>query len=162
MSIRTFVVALTLIAGASHASAENVLRFATGNEALSFDPHVGPHLFTSNRALLVYEGLTYMSRDLRLMPSLATSWQVSGLTSWDFDIREGVKFHDGTALTPDDVVFSLDRARGANSGVRSFLPDIVTVEYVGDRRIRITTASTAPDLPVLLARVPILSQAWAG
>jgi peptide/nickel transport system substrate-binding protein len=160
MKIRAFLVALTLMAGASPASAENVLRFATSNEALSFDPHVGPHFFTANRVLLVYEGLTHMSRDLRLMPSLATSWQVSGLTSWEFDIREGVHFHDGTALTPD-VVFSLDRARGATSGVRSFLPEIAAVEYIGDRRIRVTTASTVPDLPVLLARVPILSRAWA-
>jgi peptide/nickel transport system substrate-binding protein len=161
MRIPAFLVALLLTASASHASAENVLRFATGNEALSFDPHVGPHLFTANRVLLVYHGLTHMSRDLRLMPSLATSWQVSGLTSWEFDIRDGVQFQDGTALTPDDVVFSLERARGATSGVRSFLPEIVAVEYVGDGRIRITTASTAPDLPVLLARVPILSRSWA-
>ena len=72
------------------ASAENVLRFATGNEALSFDPHAAPHIFTPTGRCSVYEGLTHVSRDLRLMPSLATSWQVSGLTSWEFDIRDGV------------------------------------------------------------------------
>jgi ABC-type transport system substrate-binding protein len=44
------------------------------------------------------------------MPSLATSSQVSGLTTWDFDIRDGVRFHGGTPLMPDDVVFSLERA----------------------------------------------------
>lgn len=160
MRIRALLVGVMLIAGAPPASAENVLRFATGNEALSFDPHVGPHLFTANRTLLVYEGLTHVSQDLRLMPSLATSWQVIGLTSWEFDIRDGVRFHDGTALTPDDVVFSLERARGPTSGARSFLSQIVAVERVGPGRIRITTANTAPDLPVLLARVPILSRSW--
>jgi peptide/nickel transport system substrate-binding protein len=161
MRIRALFIALMLIAGGAPASAENVLRVATSNEALSFDPHVGPHLFTANRVLLVYEGLTHLSRDLRLMPSLATTWRVAGLTAWEFDIRDGVRFHDGTPLTPDDVVFSLERARGATSGVRSFLPEIVAVEEVGGRRVRITTADTVPDLPVLLYRVPILSRAWA-
>ena len=142
MRIRAFLVALMLIAGASPASAENVLRFATSFEALSFDPHVAPHLSTLNRTLLVYEGLTHLSRDLRLMPSLATSWRVSGLTSWEFEIRDGVRFHDGTALTPDDVVFSLERARGATSGVRSFLPEIVAVERVGSRR-----SGSRPPIP---------------
>jgi peptide/nickel transport system substrate-binding protein len=161
MRIRALLVALLLFAGASPASAENVLHFATGSEALSFDPHVAPHLATLNRTLLVYEGLTHLSRDLGLMPSLATAWRVTGLTSWEFDIRNGGRFHDGTAFTPDDVVFSLDRARGATSGVRSFLPEIVAVERVGSQRVRITTANTAPDLPAVLARVAILSRAWA-
>lgn len=45
----------------------------------------------------------------RLIPGIATDWRQIDAVTWEFDIRTGVKFHDGTELTVDDVVFSYER-----------------------------------------------------
>lgn len=64
----------------------------------------------------IFEGLTRFGPDGSINPGLAASWDVSedGMT-YTFHLREGVKFHDGTEMNADDVVFSLDRARAEDS-----------------------------------------------
>ena len=64
----------------------------------------------------VYEGLTRIAEDGRVVPALARDWTVSGdgLT-YRFHLRAGVRFHDGAPLTAADARFSLERARGADS-----------------------------------------------
>jgi peptide/nickel transport system substrate-binding protein len=65
----------------------------------------------------VYEGLTTIAEDGTIQPRLAESWSSSedGL-SWTFKIREGVKFHDGTDLTLDDIVAAFARIKDPESG----------------------------------------------
>ena len=64
----------------------------------------------------VFEGLTRFAEDGSIEPALAESWVVApdGL-SWNFTLRDGVTFHDGTPFTAEDVVFSFDRAMAENS-----------------------------------------------
>ncbi|HGG05734.1 MAG TPA: ABC transporter substrate-binding protein [Aliiroseovarius sp.] len=64
----------------------------------------------------IFEGLTRFAADGSIIPGLAASWDISedGLT-YTFHLRDGVKFHDGTDMNADDVVFSLDRARAEDS-----------------------------------------------
>ncbi len=64
----------------------------------------------------IFEGLTRFGPDGSVNPGLAASWDLSedGMT-YTFHLREGVKFHDGTEMNADDVVFSLDRARAEDS-----------------------------------------------
>lgn len=64
----------------------------------------------------IMEGLTRIDRDGTVKPALAESWEISpdGLT-YRFTLQDGVKFHDGTALEADDVVFSFERARAEDS-----------------------------------------------
>ena len=64
----------------------------------------------------VFEGLTRFAEDGSIVPGLAESWTVSpDGRVYTFTLRSGVRFHDGTAMDADDVKFSLDRARGADS-----------------------------------------------
>ena len=64
----------------------------------------------------VFEGLTRINQNAEVLPALAESWNISadGLT-YTFNLRQGVKFHDGTAFDSSDVVFSLERATAENS-----------------------------------------------
>lgn len=65
----------------------------------------------------VYEGLVRIDRSGEIVPALAESWEVSedGL-SWTFTLREGVKFHDGSDFTAEDVVAKFERATDPDSG----------------------------------------------
>lgn len=94
----------------------------------------------------VFEGLTRFASDGAVVPGLAESWEISedGL-SYTFMLRDGVSFHDGTAMTADDVVFSLDRARaeGSTNAQAALFAGIESVEAVDDTTVRVTLS--APD-----------------
>lgn len=64
----------------------------------------------------IFEGLTRFMGDGSIVPGLAESWDISddGLI-YTFRLRDGVTFHDGTAMDAEDVKFSLDRARAEDS-----------------------------------------------
>lgn len=86
-----------------------------------------------------------------VVPGIAESWEYASPTELDLTIREGVQFHDGTALTVDDVVFSLARLMGDEPIERDELASTLeTVVALDDRTVRITTS--APD-PALLDRL---------
>jgi peptide/nickel transport system substrate-binding protein len=65
----------------------------------------------------VFEGLVRFDRTGAIVPALATSWTVSedGLR-WEFTLREGVKFHDGSDFTAEDVIYKFERAKDPDSG----------------------------------------------
>ena len=77
-------------------------------------------------------------------PSLAESWQMSpdGRT-YDFTLRRGVKFHNGDALTSEDVKFSFDRYRGA--GAKALKDRVAAVETPGPYQVRFRLKNPWPD-----------------
>ncbi|WP_228848545.1 ABC transporter substrate-binding protein [Halocynthiibacter styelae] len=94
----------------------------------------------------IFEGLTRFGPDGSVNPGLADSWEISedGLT-WTFNLRQGVKFHDGTDFEATDVVFSLDRARAEDStnAQKALFEGIASVEAVDPHTVKITL--TAPN-----------------
>ena len=65
----------------------------------------------------VFEGLVRFDESGEIVPALAESWEISddGL-SWTFSLREGVKFHDGSDFTVEDVIAKFERAKDPDSG----------------------------------------------
>ena len=94
--------------GSVHA---NELKWAAQNDILTLDPHSQNHATTNNILGHAYEPLVRYDRNYKIEPSLATSWQVVNPTTVRFNLRKNVKFHDGSAFTADDVLFSFDRIR---------------------------------------------------
>ncbi|GAB5448587.1 ABC transporter substrate-binding protein [Gymnodinialimonas sp.] len=89
----------------------------------------------------VFEGLTRFAADGSVVPGLAESWEISeDGTVYTFNLREGVSFHDGAAMTAEDVVFSLDRARaeGSTNAQAALFANIVSAEAVDDTTVAVT------------------------
>ena len=166
MSSMTFRQSLTaaLVAGAlsvmGAASAQSV-RIGNQGDALSMDPHSLNESLQLSVTGNVYEPLVTRDKDLKLIPALATSWKQGSPTVWRFELRQGVRFHDGKPFTADDVLFSLARAAGEGSDMRSYTNDIKEVRKQGDHVVEIETKTPFPILPDVLTFVYIMSKQWS-
>jgi peptide/nickel transport system substrate-binding protein len=111
---RTFFASLTVgivLSAAGPAAAENVLRWASVGGALTADPHAYDDNQTIAQLRQVYEYLIGYDSNLDLVPQLATAWRLVDPTTWEFELRPNVRFHDGRPFTAADVVFSFGRAK---------------------------------------------------
>jgi peptide/nickel transport system substrate-binding protein len=133
--------------GSGTAAAENVLRWASATEALTFDPHSANHLPTQVENSQVYEPLVDFNSSYEIEPSLAIGWQLIDPTTWQFDLRRRVRFHDGTPFTAQDVVFSLNRAMSKASDFREDVSSIAAVEAIDDHTVRVTTVCAKSHPP---------------
>lgn len=95
-----------------------------------------------------YEGLTRVSQDLKVEPALATEWVLVDPLTWEFKIREGVTFQDGTPLDAKAVSEALNQTLKSEVPVRGFSPkQIVSVEATGPMTVTIKTVSPLVTLP---------------
>ncbi|HZS87587.1 MAG TPA: ABC transporter substrate-binding protein [Chloroflexota bacterium] len=88
------------------------LRLGDTGDITTFEPYATSTNWDIWTMLLVYDQLTRPTTDgLNIEPSLASSWDISdGGKTYTFHLRHGVKYHDGTELTAEDVKFCVERA----------------------------------------------------
>lgn len=157
VQILVLIVALALLALPTLAQDNpNVLILARSSDATGLDPHTQT-AFGSFRLLeQIYEPLVELDPNLNLVPGLAESWEFSadGLTL-TFHLRQGVKFHDGSAMTSADVIASftriLDEATGA--AARANYTSIASMAAPDDYTVVFTLAQ--PDAPILAAMASV-------
>lgn len=102
----------------------------------------------------IYEGLTRFAPDGTIVPGLASGWDVAeGGKVYSFHLHDGVTFHDGTAMDAEDVKFSLDRARAADSAnaQKALFAGIETVEVVDPLTVKVTLAAPDGNFPFNMA-----------
>jgi peptide/nickel transport system substrate-binding protein len=143
------------------AAAENVVRWASATEPLTFDPHSANHTPTTAANDQVYEPLVDFNSRYEIEPSLAVAWKLIEPTTWRFELRHGVRFHDGSPFTSEDVVFSLNRAMSKASDFKESVSSIAAVEAVDDHTVYITTTAPNPILPEQLNAIFMMSKRWA-
>ncbi|MEM8979550.1 MAG: ABC transporter substrate-binding protein [Pseudomonadota bacterium] len=145
----------------TQASAET-FRWASTTDPQTMDPHAvnsAPVLGFLNN---VYEGLVRRGKDMAIEPALATSWEAIGAgTGWRFNLRQGVTFHDGSAFTAEDVLFSYQRASGETADTRSWFSPVSDVKIVDDFTIDIFTSAPNPLFPDSIANWMIMDKTWA-
>ena len=151
--------AVTLAATAITAAAAT-LRWAGRGDMQTTDPHSQNENLTNNINSLVYEFLLSRDKKLGLVPALAESWTQVNPTTWRFKLRPGVKFHDGTPFTADDVVFSFERARADTSQLRVYANASGIPKKIDDLTVEFTTNGPNPVELEHIQTINIMSRAW--
>jgi peptide/nickel transport system substrate-binding protein len=136
-------------------------RHAFQGDLKSLDPYTLNETFTTGMLGNVYEGLTRRDADLKIIPGLATTWEVLEPTRWRFHLRRGVKFAGGEDFTADDVVFSFERVRQPGSQFRTRVPADAKIEKVDDYTVDILLARPFPNLIGEWDTWYIMSRRWA-
>jgi peptide/nickel transport system substrate-binding protein len=138
------------------------LRWSSQGDYLSADPHAQNEGLNNNLNDEIFERLTSRAKDLTLRPALATSWERKSPTVWRYTLRKGVKFHDGSTMTADDVVFSFERAQSASSNFKVFAAPTGKARKVDDYTIELETSRPTPEsvMQENVNAVRIMSKAW--
>ena len=157
----TTALALALAAGVPAAEAKNTLRWSSQGDALTADPHAQNEGPTNSASLNVYDPLIRRNSKSALEPSLALSWKPINPTTWEFKLRQNVKFQDGTPFTADDVVFSIGRVKEPSSDFKSYVDSVVEVKKIDAHTVHFITKGPNPILPQQLTQISIMSKAWA-
>lgn len=136
---KMFVIGLAILMVASMVPAafaageEKVLTIGVDQEAVGLDPHIVTSFSSHRRVDLLYNKLVRHDENLKIVPDLAESWEIPDNQTYIFNLRKGVKFHDGTEMTAKDVEFSLNRVldpKTASPG-RSYISTIKSIEVLG-------------------------------
>ena len=152
---RGMVSALALVAGVGMAQAKTDIIVGMQLEPPHLDPTsaaagaIDEVLYAN-----VFEGLTRFGPDGSVNPGLAESWEISeDGTVYTFKLREGVTFHDGTTMDAEDVKFSLDRARAADSvnAQKALFAGIADVTVVDPLTVQVTLSAPNGAFPFNLA-----------
>ncbi len=151
-----------LLAGSSaFASEPATLKLGLSAEVTTLDPHfinTAPNVSFSHH---IFETLLDNDAAGRLHPRLAESVKPLNDTTWEVKLRKDVKFHDGSPLTAEDVVYSLDRpATLVNSPgpFTSYTKQITGKEIIDPYTIHLKTASAYGALPLDLSTIYIVSK----
>ena len=136
-------------------------KVAMSSPPTSMDPHFQNITTNANVIEHMFEPLVMRNADGRMVPGLAESWSlVNGLT-WEFKIRKGAKFSDGSLVTAEDVVYSLDRPATIKNSPASFTlftKAIINKKVMDANTVRLTTGQPSPLMPSDLVSVIIVSK----
>ncbi|MEP7327808.1 MAG: ABC transporter substrate-binding protein [Betaproteobacteria bacterium] len=137
------------------------LKIAVAADVTSMDPHFFNLFPNNNMAEHIFDKLVQMNADSQMIPGLALSWKPIDDKTWEFKLRKGVKFTDGSELTAEDVAFSIDRVAQIPNSPGPFVAytkAIVAKEIVDPYTIRFKTAAPHPLMPNDLSTIYIVSK----
>ena len=125
----------------------------------SIDPHFTATGTHAEALKHVFDTLVWSGDGLELEPRLAESWKAIDPTTWEFKLRKGVKFHDGSDFTAEDVKFSIERipvVAGPNP-TTIYVRRVKETKIVDPHTVHIITDGPAPVLPNDFIRLFIVS-----
>ncbi len=155
--------ALSLTGAISAFAAE--LRIGLAADVTSLDPHFLNVAPNNNAAWHIFDALVHVDANARLVPGLAVSWRAIDPTTWEFKLRRGVKFHDGSDFTAEDVIFSLDRPATLTASpgpYTGFVKPIIAKKIIDPWTLQFKTAAPYAMLPYDLDSIFIVSKKAAA
>jgi len=148
---------------AQDAQTGNTLTIGVRSEASSLDPHWTQLSADTQVQEHIFEALVGLDPNSQPIPGLAESWRPLDETTWEFKLRQGVKWHDGEDFTAEDVIFTFDRLRAGIEGAPA--SPAFTLEKgakkwkaIDDHTIHITTDGPYPTVAEDLAMAPIVAK----
>jgi peptide/nickel transport system substrate-binding protein len=130
-----------------------------GSTTDTLDPGLWDQLYVQTFAAARHNYMIEVGSDGQLVPEIAEGWETSDGQTWVFPIRQGVTFHSGKTLTPDDVVASINHHRGdATTSVIKPLLAAITDVAVDGNNVVVTLEAPNADLPYLMTdyHIPIM------
>ncbi|MGO4706201.1 ABC transporter substrate-binding protein [Microvirga sp. 2MCAF38] len=126
----------------------------------SIDPHWSTLGSQAETLRHIFDTLVMADENLQMKPGLATSWKPVDDTTWEFKIREGVKFHDGSELTAEDVKFSIDRIPVVTGpmSMTIYTKQVKETKVVDKYTLHVITKAPAPTLPNDFIRLFVVSK----
>jgi peptide/nickel transport system substrate-binding protein len=154
MAIALPLVATTACSSSSSASSDSKLTLQFTGPPVSLNPALGGNGLSATFTALSYDPLIYLSGDGKLVPDLATAWNYVGPDNKVFEmtLRHDVKFTDGTPLTPDAVVASMNYFLKAGGGLVSDAGPVESITAVGPDKVRVTYKSSNPDAAMTMTQ----------
>jgi peptide/nickel transport system substrate-binding protein len=155
------ILAVVLLALVACVATAADLTIGLGTDVTSMDPHYHNLTPNNNVAQHVFGLLVQRNEKEQLEPGLATEWKTIDPTTWEFKLRRGVKFHDGSDFTADDVLASINRVPkvpNSPSPFTAYTKQIVKMEAVDPYTVRFHTATPYPLMPSDLTQVFIVSR----
>ena len=137
-------------------------KWASASDIPTWDIHSQNNALGNGVHAAVYESLVYYNRRRSSSSRmLATGYKQVSPTQVRITLRQGVKFHDGSAFNADDVVFSLDRAMAKTSNYGVYTQGIDSVVKVDDYTVDIFTKGPNPVLLRQLTELRMMDKDWA-
>jgi peptide/nickel transport system substrate-binding protein len=157
---------LSIAAAAALAAAPAVMakpfKWSSASDIPTLDIHSQNNALGNGVHAAIYDSLVYYdSKTFKPEPQLATSWREISPTQVRFNLRQGVKFSDGTPLTADDVVYSITRAMAKSSNYHVYAQGIDKVVKVDNNTVDFMMKGPNPVLLNQLTELRIMSKAWA-
>ena len=155
---RLFAVALS--SGWIAAAGAQELKIGLSAEPSSIDPHF--HNLTPNNSMMrhIFDTLLEQDEQQRIKPRLAVSWRTVNDTTWEFKLRPGVKFTDGSDFTANDVIYSFCRVPQIENSPSSLAINVRAITGMtapDPLTLLVTTAQAHPLLPSEMSTIAILS-----
>ncbi|MEO6281131.1 ABC transporter substrate-binding protein [Roseateles sp.] len=154
---RLLIALFTLATGLAQGQ---TLRWAAQGDLQTLDPHSQNELMTNSLNNQVYEYLVRRMKDQSLGPSLATEWTQVNPLLWRVKLRAGVKFHDGSPFSAEDVVFSMQRLRDANSPFRVYANAVGMPKAIAPLTVEFTLTKPNPIFAEHLINLLIMNKRW--
>jgi peptide/nickel transport system substrate-binding protein len=155
-TVRLVLAVMLVLAGPAAVAAQSgaTLTISQPADATTMDPGRSTQVLTVNYFVNLYDTLTRWDASLKLVPGLATAWRSVNDTTWEFTLRSGVTFHDGTPLTAADVKATLERNMiPGKTVVQAGFATIEAVLTPNPTTIRIVTRKPDPLVPVRMAQM---------
>lgn len=155
------LVAAWLAAAGGVGAQAKELRIGLSTEPTSIDPLYQQGIPNFALAREIFDTLIEPDNHMHLRPGLALSWKPIDDTTWEIKLRPGVRFHDGSPFTAEDVLFSIDRASkvpNSPAPMAPFTKAIAKVTAIDKLTIHIKTKGPHPLLPQDLSVISIVSK----
>lgn len=116
---------------------EQILIIGADSEAAGLDPHKVPAHASVRIYTKIYDSLIKTDKDMNYVPNLAESWTTPDDTTYVFKLRENVKFHNGRAMTAEDVKYSFERIMNPDTAsiAKSYFKDVKEINVLDEYTI---------------------------